>query len=128
MSKVLIIEPDHLLAKTFCQALESAGVAAMSVSNAQQAITSIDTLRPDLIVLEIQLAGHNGVEFLYELRSQQDWQDIPALIVSVVPEADLGLSNELRQRLGIVGYAYKPQLRLQDLIERVQENLFAKKS
>lgn len=128
MSKVLIIEPDQILAKTFCQALESVNISAVAVFTAQQAIATIDMFKPELIVLEIQLAGHNGVEFLYELRSQQDWQDIPALIVSVVPATELGLNEQLSNRLGIVGYMYKPQLKLQNLIEQVQQELLVKKN
>jgi hypothetical protein len=36
------------------------------------------------------LSGRSGVEFLYELRSYPDWQDIPVIIVGQLsqPEAE----------------------------------------
>lgn len=121
MMSVLLIEPDKLLAQTYQKALKEAGIGVQWEASAQNAVMAIDKKRPDLIVLELQLTGHNGVEFLHELRSQHDWQDIPVLLHTLVPITDLQLTPALQGQLGIVGYLYKPQTSLKHLVETIKK-------
>ncbi|MCA9337730.1 response regulator [Candidatus Saccharibacteria bacterium] len=117
---ILLIEPDKVLAKTYKAALGRAGYLVDWQLNAQDAITSVDSKHPVLIVLDVQLSGHNGVEFLYELRSYPDWQAIPVLILSAVTEAELGLSPETKKKLHIVQCLYEPHTKLAELIAVVR--------
>ena len=102
---ILLIEPDKLLGQTYSQMLQQAGHALSTVATAQQAIFAADEHRPDLVLLELQLVSHSGIEFLYEFRSYPDWQSIPVMIVSHVPPgeftAELG-SFETGVRRGCV--------------------------
>lgn len=67
MSQVLLIEPDKLLAKTYQAALKTSGHKVRVASNSQDAINIADKTTPDIVVMELQLVGHSGIEFLYEL-------------------------------------------------------------
>lgn len=123
MIQVLLVEPDKLLSKTYLSAFAAAGIKARGISNAQDAIVAIDKHRPRLVVLELQLAQHNGVEFLYELRSHSDLGQIPVLLHTLIPDSDLALTEQVKEQLGIVGYLYKPQTSLQQLISAVKGQL-----
>ena len=123
MATVLFIEPDKLLAQTYAKACENAHIDMHHESTAQTAVTYIDSNHPSIVVLELQLASHNGVEFLYELRSHSDWQDIPVLLHTLVPDTELQLSDEVKTQLGIVGYLYKPQTSLERLLHEIQKVL-----
>ena len=125
MGRILLIEPDRVLAKLYVDTLSSEGMTAKWVASAQQAISQVDTLKPNLIILEMQLANHNGVEFLHELRSYNDWEHIPVVVLSVVPERELGLAPELRLQLGIVAYSYKPHTTLRQLKAIVNKHQLA---
>jgi DNA-binding response OmpR family regulator len=120
MVRVVLVEPDKLLAETYVKACKQAGIVVHAENNAQDAITAIDKYRPKLVVLELQLASHNGVEFLYELRSHSDWQKVPVLLHTLIPATDLQLGDTVKQQLGIAGYLYKPQTALQALINEIQ--------
>lgn len=74
---VLLVEPDTKLAGMYKTALESAGHKVFWALDAQSAVHLADDSAPDLVVLEIQLTSHSGIEFLYEFRSYNEWQDIP---------------------------------------------------
>lgn len=111
------------MGRTYRRALETAGYTVVVVANAQGAIHYIDTQRPRLVVTELQLAEHNGVEFLYELRSYPDWQDLPVIILTSVPPQDAGLNDTLLSNLSVTKYCYKPHTTLQQLIEVVAENI-----
>jgi DNA-binding response OmpR family regulator len=124
---ILLVEPDRLLARSYAQALQNEGHRVLCSPNAQQAIFAADSLIPDLVILELQLVSHSGIEFLYEFRSYPDWQDIPVLIQSQVPPAEF-LDNWqlLQEQLGVVDYLYKPQTTLAKLRKVINTRFPAK--
>lgn len=124
MANVLLVEPDRLLAKTYFQALSEAGHDVIVAAGAQTAIFAADKQLPDVVVLELQLVEHSGIEFLYEFRSYPEWQGIPVIIFSQVPPAEFGPSRGLLQKhLGVHVYHYKPQTSLSRLLAAVNDCL-----
>lgn len=124
MAEILLIEPDRLLAESYVQALQSAGHEVNAASSAQAAIMAADAIRPDLVVLELQLVEHSGIEFLYEFRSYPDWQAIPVIIHTHVPAAEFNDSWKLlRGELGVRDYLYKPHTTLKRLTAAVGGHL-----
>jgi DNA-binding response OmpR family regulator len=113
--QLLLIEPDYLLGKIYKDHLEKFNYAVRICSDVQFAIDQIDVLKPDVIILELQLSAHNGYEFLYELRSYSEWQDIPVLIHTMVPEEALELNPIAKLELNIIDYLYKPSTSLAKL-------------
>lgn len=117
---VLIIEPDVILARQYQKTFSAGGVTAHVAHDAQAAIAAVDTQKPDVIVLELQIAGHSGVEFLHELRSYEDWSNIPVVIHSSVPEYALGTDPKVWRQFGVARYFYKPKTKLQQLVGAVK--------
>jgi DNA-binding response OmpR family regulator len=124
MANILLIEPDAVLARTYVQALERAGHTVALAHGAQAAINAADATRPDLVLLELQLVAHSGIEFLYEFRSYADWLNIPVIILSNVPPAEFRDSARvLKAQLGVVAYYYKPHVTLQNLLHIVDTSV-----
>ncbi len=122
MSQILLIEPDRLLAETYKKALKTAGHKVSVASGSQEAINLADNISPDLIILEIQLVGHSGIEFLYEFRSYPEWQNIPVIIHTSVPYAELANGWPiLSGYLNTTEYRYKPNTTLESLISSVND-------
>lgn len=121
--RVLLIEPDKVLANTYSQYLHGEGNEVNTAHNAQSAVHSADESKPDIVVLELQLAGHSGVEFLYEFRSYPEWQDIPVILHTMVPPQSLTISELLIDQLRIAGYLYKPSTSLRKLNSTLGEVL-----
>jgi CheY-like chemotaxis protein len=119
MPQVLLVEPDVILGRTYRDALEASGHKVAWCRSAQSAIASTDKLVPDLVVLELQLPVHNGIEFLYEFRSYHDLRPIPVVVLSQVQPAQRAISNVLWDQLSIVAYHYKPFTRLADLARTI---------
>lgn len=119
---ILLIEPDRLLADTYRQALEAAGHKVIMCASAQSAIFAADTVMPDVVILELQLVDHSGIEFLYEFRSYPEWQQVPVLIQSTVPAREFDNSWDLlKTQLGVTAYHYKPLTSLQTLVSSVND-------
>jgi DNA-binding response OmpR family regulator len=124
MARVLIIEPDKLLAETYRRALEHGGYEAVCVASGQAAVDSADEMAPDLIILELQLPAHNGLEFLYEFRSYIDWQRVPVIVnTNTLPENIAAVEEILHSTLGVRAWHYKPETSLQLLLRSVNQEL-----
>lgn len=126
MSRILLIEPDYILAKTYYEALTRAGHQVTPAAGAQAALIAADRTRPELVILELQLIEHSGVEFLYEFRSYPDWQHIPVLIHTQVPPAEFNDNRTLlNDQLNVAGYLYKPQTSLRGLVSEADRHIMA---
>jgi DNA-binding response OmpR family regulator len=122
MTQILLIEPDRVLAKTYAETLIAAGYHVMAAATAQSAIMLADSIRPDLVILELQLVEHSGIEFLYEFRSYGDWQHIPVLVHSHVPPAEFNdAAEQMKTELGVYAYLYKPHTSLRELLATVSQ-------
>lgn len=117
---ILLIEPDKLLANTYRQAFESRGHKTVMAASAQSGIFAADETRPDVVVLELQLIGHSGLEFLYEFRSYPEWQDIPVVVHTHVPAGEFsGSWQVMKDQLGVQAYHYKPLTSLAKLLRTI---------
>lgn len=120
MANILLLEPDSILADSYMQAFRYVGHEVRRAVSAQDAVFHVDELEPDVVVVELQLVAHSGIEFLYELRSYGEWQHIPVIIHSCVPPTEFQDSLELlRDKLGVRQYLYKPHTSLQTLLQTV---------
>lgn len=90
-------------------------------SGAQAGILAADRQTPDVVILELQLVAHSGVEFLHEFRSYGDWRSTPVIIHSHVSPQEFLVSKKLLKLLGVAVYHYKPRTSLKDLLQSVEE-------
>jgi DNA-binding response OmpR family regulator len=120
MGKILLVEPDMPLARIYAQTLQGRQHQTVVVATAQDAIVAADAAIPDLVLLELQLTTHGGVEFLYEFRSYADWRSVPIVIMSTIPPAEFDTTHAmLFEQLGVVRYHYKPKTSLAQLLRTV---------
>jgi DNA-binding response OmpR family regulator len=120
MPHILLVEPDRILAGIYRQGFQSHDYSVVMCAGAQSAIYAADDKRPDIVILELQLIGHSGIEFLYEFRSYPEWQSVPVIVHSQVPSGEFsGAWSLMSQELGIAGYFYKPVTTFKQLIRAV---------
>jgi DNA-binding response OmpR family regulator len=123
MARILVIEPNITLAKIYKTILVRNKHKVWLAKNAQEAINLADKNKPDIVILELQLPQHNGLEFLYEFRSYQEWRNTPVIIQSLVPSNEFKDNFILWHKLGIRDYLYKPKSTLLQLIDCVNRYL-----
>lgn len=128
MSKILIIEPDNILASEYQKALSKQRLKAFVCSDGQQAITAADKQAPDAILLELALAKNSGIEFIYEFRSYADWRDIPIVVLSRLSQTQANLDEKTMTSLGIIKYHYKPETSLKHAMSSIEIALQSKAS
>ena len=117
---ILLIEPDVLQAKVYKAALERQGHTVDHAATAQSAVQSADEHKPGVVILELQLPSHNGVEFLYEFRSYAEWMYVPVVVHTFVPLDELAQTSVLQRELGVCSVLYKPATSLASMCETVK--------
>jgi DNA-binding response OmpR family regulator len=118
--RILLIEPNRMLAASYVTALQQDGHEVAVSRDAQVAINRADSVAPELVIAELQLKGHSGIEFMYEFRSYGDWQTVPVIVLSSVPRAEIAGGDDVLKELGINDYLYKPETSLMDIRRAVQ--------
>jgi signal transduction histidine kinase/DNA-binding response OmpR family regulator len=92
--RVLLVDDDDVVRRGVRQALEPIGWKVTEAENGQVAVDSLTAARPDVIILDLMMPKMDGFEFLDELRSRPDWQDIPVVVITAKD-----LTDEDRDRL-----------------------------
>lgn len=77
---ILVVEDDEWLAEQYARTLRGEGMRTERVPHALAAIDSIDVVIPDVIVLDVLLAGPNAFVLLHELQSHADLAGIPVIL------------------------------------------------
>src|SRR5581483_9224645 len=123
MARVLLLETDRQLAKITRDFFTRAGHELVFYSDPQAAVLAADNNPPDVVITDLFLANHSGVEFLYELRSYPEWQKIPVIISGRLPAAELNDFKKSLKQLGVATYVPKQTSTLQDLLAAAEAAL-----
>jgi DNA-binding response OmpR family regulator len=99
--RVLVIDDICIMLDLLEYMLHLAGYQVVTARDALTALAQIETLHPDLIVLDIMMPTMNGYEFIEQLRHRH--QAIPIVLLTVKEH-----TPEEVERLGVAGYLRKP--------------------
>lgn len=77
---VFIIEDDLWQAEQYKLVLEASGYRVYGFDNGVTAIAAVDEHRPDVIILDMLLAGTTGITLLHELQSYTDTGGVPVIL------------------------------------------------
>jgi len=102
---VLIVEDNELNMKLFRDLLEAHGYATTGTSNGFEALDLVRKLRPDLILMDIQLPQVSGLEVTKWIKDDPELRAIP--VVAVTAFAMKG-DEERTREAGCDGYISKP--------------------
>jgi two-component system cell cycle response regulator DivK len=119
MAKVLIIEdnPANMTLATFL--LQSAGHVVLAARDAESGLTLARDEQPDLVLMDIQLPGMDGLEATALLKAGEATRDIP--VVALTALAMKGDEQRIRAA-GCDGYIAKP-LAYKDFLATIAAHL-----
>jgi DNA-binding response OmpR family regulator len=119
MKTVLLVEPDYMLGDSYQKALTE-NFEVRVARSAQEAIDIIDSSPVDLIITDTLISENNGIEILYEIRSYEDWLNLPVILLSSLPVQDFPISPKDWIKYGISSFAYKPKTQPFELVAMAQ--------
>lgn len=120
MTKIAIIEDDATINQMYRMKFEADGFDVQLASDGERGVALVESFRPDLILLDMQMPVKNGYEALKEIRAQEWGKNIPVIILTNMGEEES--PKELRE-LNIESYIVKADLTPSQVVERVKEAL-----
>jgi two-component system cell cycle response regulator DivK len=119
MARILIVEdnPTNMTLAVFL--LRSAGHAVLSATDAEAGLTLARAEQPDLILMDIQLPGMDGLEATALLKKDEATHRIP--VVALTALAMKGDEERIRAA-GCDGYIAKP-MRYQEFLATITAQL-----
>jgi PAS domain S-box-containing protein len=117
--RILVVDdsPEALLMLT--ETLTEAGYAVGPADSGELALASVATAKPELILLDIRMAGMDGLEVCRRLKARTETRDIPVVFLSGI--------TEIKERiegfsLGAVDFVTKP-FQKEELLARIHTHL-----
>src|SRR3989344_5156556 len=125
MTKVLIVEDDVFVGRTFERIFSLNKYEVVLVGTGKEGLEQAKTARPDLIMLDILMPDIDGIEVLRRLKRDVATSKIPVVIVTNSAE-----EKQVKQArsLGAVDYLLKAEYTPDQLVEKIKRCLQAGKS
>ncbi len=121
--KVLIVDDDPTVHKLISKKLSSQNYQVQSVFDAPSALSEVDRVKPDLVILDLMMPRASGIEVCKAIKENQKTRDVMVLILSAKESQD----DRIRGlQLGADDYISKP-FHLAALTRKI-EYMLAKKN
>jgi CheY-like chemotaxis protein len=78
----LVVEDDDANRSLLVRTLSGAGWTVLQAENGAVGLERLAEVLPDLILLDLMMPVMDGFEFVLELRSREEWRDIPVIVVT----------------------------------------------
>ncbi len=104
--RVMVVDDSAAMRALFCDILDNAkGVTVCGTAkNADEARDQLDTLKPDVLTLDVEMPGMSGMEFLEEIMATRP---MPVIMLSSITQAGTGTARRALD-LGAVHCFPKP--------------------
>ena len=118
--KILLVEDESFLADLLAHYIKGQGASLELASTGEEGLLKANSIRPDIILLDILLPGIDGYEVLKQLKANPALSEIPVVFLS-----NLGGQEEIERglKLGAVDYLVKSSLVMEDIIKKIKKIL-----
>lgn len=103
--KILIADDELRLRKVVTLHLKKSGFEVVEASNGQQALDVVESVNPDIIVLDIMMPEVDGLTACREIRKIDDFKDTPIILLTAKATAD---DIRIGEEAGATEYITKP--------------------
>ncbi len=118
MTKIAIIEDDSAISQMYRMKFEADGFDVRVANNGKIGVELVDSFKPDIILLDLQMPEMNGLEALKKIRSKDSSKTTPVIILTNLGEEEA--DSEIRS-LGIHSYIVKANLTPRQVASHVKE-------
>jgi adenylate cyclase len=116
-TQIMVVDDEVQILTLMDVTLQRRGYSVMKARSAAAALAMLDSLTPDLFILDVMMPGMDGIELCKAIRARPETAQTPVLMVSALNDA-----ITIRRGLdaGANDYLQKPAPQF-DLISKVRE-------
>jgi len=115
---ILIVEDDEFLRSLTAKRLEKENYHIEVAVDGENAISMFESLKPDLILLDLLLPGKDGFEVLKKIRSTETIKSLPVIIFSNLGQRE---DIEKAKALGVDDFLIKANFTLDDVVGKIKK-------
>ena len=120
MKKILFIEDESALQKTFGDILKNKGYEVIKALDGESGLRSAKEERPDLILLDLILPRMDGFNVLKGLKASEETKNIPVIILTNLEETE---DIQKALELGATTYLVKSSYTLEEVVKKIEKAL-----
>ena len=117
--RILVVDDDRNLRKIIQTNLELAGYAVTTAASGDEALTTLDSMQPDLVVLDVMMPLMDGYEVARRIRRHPANTHVPIIMLTAKAEVEDKLAGF---EAGVDDYMTKP-FGPQELLARVKAKI-----
>lgn len=117
MKKILFIEDEAALQKTFGDILSQEGYKMVSAIDGEEGLRLVKSEKPDLVLLDLILPKLNGFEVLKQLKEDKATKEIPIIVLTNL-EGTGDIEKALE--LGATTYLVKANYTLEEVLQKIK--------
>lgn len=122
--RIMMVDDDLDLASIISMKLQSEGFDIKTVNDPEAALEVVKTYQPDLMLLDINMPGMNGTEYLIELRDIPEMEKVKVIFFTSMSNPWPVFKNRdaIAKELGAVDFMEKGT-DLADVVKKIRETL-----
>lgn len=93
IARILVVDDDPKILAVLGTLLAPWGLQVFTLENPQNFYNTLQTVKPDLVILDIEMPQISGIELCQQVRNDSDWSDLPILFLTV--HNDAGIINQV---------------------------------
>jgi CheY-like chemotaxis protein len=120
LPKILVVEDSGFFRRAISETLKNEGYEVSSVATGEDALQTVRSNQPDLILLDMHLPRLDGMMVLRILRSAPETRSLPVIVLSGnAMERDRAAA----EKLGVSHYIQKDRLPMDELVLSIRAAL-----
>ena len=120
MKKILFIEDESALQKTFGDILKQEGYKMLSALDGEVGLKMAQAEKPDLILLDLVLPEMHGFDVLKALKVDETTKGIPIIVLTNLETMG---DVEKALELGATTYLVKTNYTLEEVVQKIKKTL-----
>jgi DNA-binding response OmpR family regulator len=120
MTKIAIIEDDAVINQMYRMKFEADGFDVQVAENGKNGIELVQSFKPDLVLLDLQMPEMTGDEALQHIRAAEWGRDVPVIILTNLGPEE---APKVLEDLNIESYIVKAELTPSQVVARAKETL-----
>lgn len=120
MSSILVVDDVAVCRELLAATLEAAGYLVISAPDATGAMKALTEHNPDLVILDLDMPGMDGLTLLKWIRGNRKWAKLPVMLLTGVQgRGQIRTAGELH----VCEYLLKTDFDVARLLARVKKHL-----
>lgn len=118
--RILLVEDDDALANVYATRLQAEGFDVRRINNGEEALATVMSYHPDLVLLDIMMPKVSGFDVLDRMRRTPETAKTKVIMLTALSQES---DKERAEQLGVDDYLVKSQVVIADVVDRIRQHL-----